>query len=372
MQSAVGSSLSSGQRSGIETNLRHADWFAAQGMTIQAIGFYRTAATLAERAGDYGIALRAFDAVARLEGIGSEAKLRIGAIHVRIGNRTAGAALLEHLANESLQTGRPDQALEAFALAADAEPTRARWAAVLHWHDHFGRQAEGTRALEHAAVRVFTAQTDDDAVVVIGRLLLERKPGHEPSLRQLIRVHLRRRELHRAVESIQALLRVRRGDADALEQMAHAFKLLGRPDKAAEVLVKLAGSLADTGAAGVETAKRLVSTGLAWEPGNSELLLLRRRFNPPKAKPRPKRRSSRPPAPPVDLSEFIEAVPEEFVEAVPDLPPLPTSTPVQVAGDWDDEELTEMLDIDMLEVSGDFSVVATKCVRAPRSPGARH
>lgn len=355
--------------SGVETNLMHAEWFAANGMTIQAIGFYRTAGTLAERAGDLRRALKAFDAVTRLEGMGSEAKLRIGEVQLRMGHPQVAAATLDAAANEALQSGRSDQALEAFRRAAEAGPTADRWARVLQWFDHFHRGDEGTSALESAAAKVFSA-SDDEALVVIARLLLARKPGHVPSLRQLIRVHLRRRELHRAVESISQLLRFRPGDADALEQMADAFAMLGRKDKAAEVATRLARSLIERGPSGAEEAKRLVMRGLTWRPGDSDLLLLRRRFPAPRRatprRPPPRRRpphqSAAAELPPLDLSDFVEAVPER--------PPVPTSEETHVMGDFEGEELTMMLEADMLEILGENSVVAKTMVRPPPRPQA--
>jgi hypothetical protein len=142
-------------------------------------------------------------------------------------------------------------------------------------------------------------------------MLLEMRPNHVPTLRRLVRAHLERGELHRAVEAIQGILRERPGDPDALEHMAEAFATLGKKEKAAEAIARLAQMMMERGPEGRGEAMRLVSRGLSWRPGDSDLLLLRRRLGGAK-RPPPMRVTAR--MPPLDLSEFVEAVPPERID----------------------------------------------------------
>ncbi len=298
------------QRSDIEANLMHADWFASQGHTAQAALLYRTAALKAEEKKDHRIALVAWASAARLEGRGSDARIGMGRMQQALGRRREAARTFDEAAQEHLQLGRTAEGIAALRLAADAEPTTQRWKLLRDWCTHLGLLADAQRHLEEAADKLFSEQ-EYGAFVPVARMLLELRPSHVPTLRRLVRAHLQRRELHRAVEAIQAILRERPGDPDALEHMAEAFAALGRKEKAAEVILKLAQMMVERGAEGRAEAQRLVARGLGWRPGDSDLLLLRRRLGGQRPA-KPIRITSR--LPPLDLSEFVEAVPAPSVE----------------------------------------------------------
>jgi tetratricopeptide (TPR) repeat protein len=293
------------QRSDIQANLMQADWFASQGHTAQAIGFYRTAAFNAEAKHDYRIALTAYASAARLEGPGSDARASVGRMQQLLGQPREAARTFEQAAQEQLQRGWVAEALEALRLAAKAEPTAKRWRQWFDWCVHLGRTDEVHRRLDEAAAELF-AEEAFAPFIHVARLLLELRPHHVPTLRRLVRAHLQRKEIHRAVEAIQTILRERPGDPDALEHMAEAFAALGRSEKAAEVIVRLADLMLERGPEGRAEALRLVGRGLAWRPGHSDLLLLRNRLHGERRPPQ-MRVTSR--MPPLDLSELVEVVP---------------------------------------------------------------
>jgi tetratricopeptide (TPR) repeat protein len=293
------------QRSDIQANLMHADRFASQGHTAQAAGLYRTAALKAEAKHDFRVALTAYASAARLEGVGSDARTSVGRMQLQLGRAREAARTFEEAANESFQRGRVADGLAALRLAADAEPTVERWRRLLDWSVHLGHTEDAQRQLDETAAKLF-ADESFAAFIPLARLLLELRPEHVPTLRRLVRAHLQRCEVHRAVEAIQAILRQRPGDPDALEHMAEAFAALGRNEKAAEVIVRLAHMMLERGPEGRAEARRLVGRGLGWRPGNSDLLLLRRRLG-GRRPPAPRRVTTR--MPPLDLSEFVEAVP---------------------------------------------------------------
>ena len=126
--------------------------------------------------------------------------------------------------------------------------------------------------------------------------------------------------------TIQLLLNERPGDADALERMAETFAELGRKDKAAEVVARLAVMLSQQPSK--DEAKRLVERGLGWNPNNARLLAVKRSFEPPPP-PRPPARGRDEDIPALDLSEFVEVVP----------------------GDFDEPDYTMVRELDILEVS---------------------
>jgi tetratricopeptide (TPR) repeat protein len=293
------------QRTDIEANLMHADWFASQGHTAQAIGLYRTAATAAEARGDRRIALTAYAAVARLEGAGSDAKLAMGRIQAALGHRREAGKTLEEAGNAALQHGMVDVGLSAYRQAADADPTPQRWKRLVDWCVHLGREAAALHHLEEGTAALF-AEEAFPQFITVARLLLQWRPNHVPTLRQLVRAHLQRKEIHAAVAAIQAILAERPGDPDALEHMAEAFAALGRVDKAAEVIARLAELMLERGTDGIPEARRLVYRGLTWRPGDSDLLVLRARFLPPQPRVHITRR-----LPPLDLSEFAHVAPPE-------------------------------------------------------------
>lgn len=263
------------QRSETEAQLMHADWAVSQGQTAQAIGLYRTAGSIAEQQGDLRTAQRAYDSLVRLEGDGSPARLALGQVQAALGNKARAAFTLDLAANEALQRGDVVQGLHAYQLAAEAEPCAARWLKLADWCQHLGKPQDAITHLDMGIGLLFAAKQHGE-VITIAQQLLTLSPGHVPTLRRLIRSHFARDDMHRAVNAIQLLLAVRPADPDALERMAEAFANLGRVDKAAQVIARLAHMLYTRDAQGEPEAQRLVERGLAWNPNDPALLALER------------------------------------------------------------------------------------------------
>jgi len=294
--------------------------FLTQGQTGPAIGLYRTAAARAEERGNFRNALRAYAEIVRLEGPHSETQLKVGEMLYRADRPREAASTLDQAANVALQQGKVEVGLHAYRLAAMAEPTPARWRQVMDWYVNLGKHGEMVRTLEEASTELFRNEAYEGFIFVADQLLTHR-PADVATLRMLMRAHLQRKDLHRAAITIQRLLDERPGDADALERMAETFAELGRKDKAAEVVSRLAVMLSQNETSRDE-AKRLVERGLTWNPNNARLLAVQSSFAPPpppKPAPRP---SPRPSAaqrhdadiPALDLSEFVEVVPGDFDE----------------------------------------------------------
>ncbi len=297
------------QRSDFDVHMAHAAQFAAQGQVAPAIGLYRTAATTAESRGDFRSALRAYAEIVRLEGPTSDAYLKLGEMQHKSGRRREAAASLDHAAHQALLLGRVDIGLHAYRLAADAEPTSARWNNLVQWCRNLQRDDDAMRHLEEGTAQLFREEAYEAFIPVAG-LLLQTRPDHVPTLRMLMRAYLQRRDLHRAAQTIQTLLESRPGDADALEHMAETFAALGRTDKAAEVVARLATTLQSMGGASRDEARRLIDRGLGWNGHNPQLQALKRSFEPPR--PAAKSRHTAPrdaDIPDLDLSDFVEVVP---------------------------------------------------------------
>ena len=296
------------QRSAFEANLMHADWFASRGQTAQAVALYRTAATNAENGGQYAVAVTAYASVARLEGAGSSATIKVGEMRLRMGQREEAAEVFGTAGQECMASGAWREGLRAFRMAAKAQPDAARWLRLVDWCRHLKQRNEELQYLEEGAADLF-ANHDLDGFVAVAKRMLAEMPGHVPTLRRLIRAHFGRRDLHRAVESIAALLRARPGDVDALERMAEAFAMLGKKLQAAEVMRRLAERLVHGGPDDQLEAERLIGRGLSWCPNDRRLAqLLRRRQGAGTAAHVVV--SARTPA--LDLSDFVEAVPEGY------------------------------------------------------------
>ena len=315
------------QQTDFEVHMAQAAALLAQGHTAPAIGLYRTAAARAEERGNFRNALRAYAEIVRLEGVNSDTQLKVGEMQYRSGRPREAASTLDHAANVALQYGRVEVGLHAYRLAALADPSPARWRQVLDWYVNLGKHAELVPMLEDASTELFSNEAYDGFIFVADQLL-QHKPGNVATLRMLMRAHLQRKDLHRAAMTIQLLLNERPGDADALERMAETFAELGRKDKAAEVVARLAVMLSQDEAARDE-AKRLVDRGLAWNPNNARLLAVQQSFAPP---PPPRPVVTRPredDIPALDLSEFVEVVP----------------------GDFDEPDYTMVRELDILEVN---------------------
>lgn len=313
------------QQSDFEVHMAQAASFLAQGQTAPAIGMYRTAAARAEERGNFRNALRAYAEIVRLEGPLSDTQLKVGEMQYRSGRPREATATLDHAANTALQHGRVEVGLHAYRLAALADPTPARWRQVLDWYVNLGKQGEMMKCLEEASTELFRNEAWD-GFVFVAEQLLEHRPTDVATLRMLMRAHLQRKDLHRAAVTIQRLLNERPGDADALERMAETFAELGRKDKAAEVVARLAVMLSQQPSK--DEAKRLVERGLGWNPNNARLLAVKRSFEPPPP-PRPPARTRDEDIPALDLSEFVEVVP----------------------GDFDEPDYTMVRELDILEVS---------------------
>jgi hypothetical protein len=106
--------------------------------------------------------------------------------------------------------------------------------------------------------------------------------------------------------------------------MAEAFAALGKGHKAAEVMLRLAEMVEAAGPTARDEARRIVHRGVMWDPHNSALLALQRRYDDrPRAVAREivvGRTPAPPELPPLDLSEFVEVAPYE--QSVVELSPL--------------------------------------------------
>jgi|GEM_PF-2224594 len=320
------------QQSDFEVHMAQAAQFLAQGNVAPAIGMYRTAAARAEERGNFRNALRAYAEIVRLEGPQSDTQLKVGEMLYRSGQAQQAASTLDQAANVALQHGRVEVGLHAYRLAALAQPTPQRWRQVLDWYVNLGKHGELVKCLEDASTELFRDEAWEGFIFVADQLL-QHRPNDVATLRMLMRAHLQRKDLHRAAVTIQRLLNERPGDPDALERMAETFAELGRKDKAAEVVARLAVMLSQQPASADE-AKRLVERGLGWNPNNGRLLAVKASFEPPPPpRPAPSPRADED-IPALDLSEFVEVVP----------------------GDFDEPDYTMVRELDILEV-GELTMV---------------
>lgn len=322
-------------QSDFDVHMNQAQAFSVAGQVAQAIGLYRTAALAAEGRQEFRNALRAYAEIVRLEGPQSDTILKLGEMQHRTGRSREAAATLDRAAHQALLAGRVEIGLHAYRLAAEAEPTAARWKHLIDWCTNIGRDQDAYRHLEEGSALLFRRELYD-VFIVLGMRLLELNPEHMPTLRMMMRAQLQRKNLHRVVLTVAAVLQQRPGDADAIEHMAETFAALGRVDKAAEVLARLATALLDEGSAARAEAKRMVARGLQWNPSNEVLQDLQRSFVPPP----PKVRKTPPPpprndAPALDLSDFVEVEPG----------------PSEYENDFEEVQYTQVRDFDILEVA---------------------
>ncbi len=271
------------QPSLIDAQLQNADWFAAAGQIGPALGLYRTAAQTAEAQGLGQRALAIHARIARLDA-DPAVRLRIAALQLQLGQADVAAATADGVVKDELRLQRVPQAMAAARLAVAAEPTESRRLLLADLAARMGTHADAADQLAIVAQVELAAGRHARAQSLCGRAL-RLSPQHVPSLRVAVDAHLRARDIHRAVAAIRTILALLPHDEQAAEGMANAFVLLGKPDRAAEVLHLLALRLADAGPDASASARAAVRRALAWQPQHAGLQALDRRLAQPASTP---------------------------------------------------------------------------------------
>jgi len=272
--SAVANGFPAPTNVALRANLRSAHKLESMGEHGRAMTLYRSVAKVAEARGDLAIALVAFAAVYRIDPSRTRAVMKCGEMQLRLGQKGEAASSLHHAAHESLRAGRVRDAVLAFMLAVEADPTPDRARDLLVLRRYYSSRNDLIAVIDEVANRLFVAG-NYDAFIVLAEDKLESSPDHVPTLRRLMRAHMQRNEIKCAVRVIRALLAVRSDDADALERMAESFAALGRTQQAVEVVYRLARRYLQQPQGRVE-AERLIELGLRWLPSHAGLHELRR------------------------------------------------------------------------------------------------
>ncbi|MBX7079002.1 MAG: tetratricopeptide repeat protein [Nannocystaceae bacterium] len=264
------------QPSQIDAQLQHADWFASVGQLAPALGMYRTAALQCEQQGDHARALAIHARIARLDhdpGV----RLRIGELQLALGQSRQAAETLDGVVRDELRWARVPQALAAATVAVQADATPMRRLVLADLAQRAGAYELAAEQLATLAQLELTAGRHARAQSLCVRAL-RLAPQHLPSLRAAADAHLRARDVHRAVAAIRCILAQAPGDAVALEGMAEAFVLLGRRERAAEVMRLLAVRLAAAGPVQADAARAVIHRGLSWQPDHEGLRALDRQL----------------------------------------------------------------------------------------------
>lgn len=267
------------QPSIIDAQLQHADSFAAAGQVGPALGLYRTAAQLAESQGLTQRALAIHARIARLDA-DPAVRLRIAALQLQLGQAAMAAVTADGVVRDQLRHQRVTHAMAAAELAVTAEPTEARRLLLADLAARVGAYPLAAEQLQAVAQVELAAGRHPRAQSLCTRAL-RLSPQHVPSLRVAVEAHLRARDVHRAVAAIRTILALHPHDTQATEGMASAFALLGKPDRAADVLHLLAQRLATQGPAAIASVRAIVQKALAWQPQHAGLHALAQRIAQP-------------------------------------------------------------------------------------------
>lgn len=287
----------------VDGQVAHAEWFARTGQTPQAIAMYRTAACACES--DPRRALELWKHVVVLDG-SYDARLRVAELQRQVGLRREAAVTFEVLAEEAIERGWLQHALEAYTAAVEAEPRPDRRQRLAQLALSHGMTAEALTQLDMAGVELERAGRVE-ALLEVGRRVLAIAPDHVPTLRRLARARLERGELGSAVSAIHTALRSAPRDPEALELMAEAFVAYGKIEKAADAIHLLAQRRRSEGPDGIKEALRLVTRGLAWAPSHEALGRTERELRGERTPPPPPRAIAVPEGiEALDLTEFAE------------------------------------------------------------------
>ncbi|HWB76902.1 MAG TPA: hypothetical protein VG755_18170 [Nannocystaceae bacterium] len=281
------------------------------------------AATQCEQEGDVARAMSIHARIARFDP-DPAVRARIAEMQLRAGQRTQGAETWDVVAREELRLGRVAHALAAARAALTAEPTPARRMLVADTAQHAGQLELTCEQLQLLAIDELAAGRHARAQALCLRAL-RLLPTHVPTLRVAMDAFLRGRDAHRAVEAIRALLRIDRDDRVAIEGVAEVFALIGKKDRAAEVVKLLALRLSDDGLR--DDARALVRRAITWRPGDATLTELQQQLDARTPVPKVMAESTRV----LDLGDLIQMAPPRAptpppVAAVPKHrapPPLP-------------------------------------------------
>lgn len=303
------------QASLVDAHLQHGDWFASAGQVAPALAMYRMAAGECEQTGDFGRAMAIYARIARFDH-DPAVRARIAEMQLRAGQRAQGAATWDGVARDELRLGRLPHALAAARAALTAEPSPARRMMVADVAQHAGQIEASCEQLQLLAIDELAAGRAGRAQALCLRAL-RLLPTHVPTLRVAVDAFLRGRDAHRAVEAIRALLRIDRDDRIAIEGVAEVFALIGKKERAAEVLKLLALRLSDDGLR--DDARALVRRALAWRPGDATLAELQQQLDAHTPVPKVMAESTRV----LDLGDLIQMPPPRAPTPPPQRPVPP-------------------------------------------------
>ncbi len=199
-----------------------------------------------------------------------DVQMRVAGLNRMLGRIPDAVAGYELVAQAQMQTGHTKEALNAYRLAADAEPSSI--SKRLRLAELYSREKlvdEAIAAFRVAAMALLSQGRREDYVRVAERLIYHKKDDLE-TLRELSSTYLHLREPRRALMKLNALLHVESSDPAGLELLADTFGALEKTDKAVSVILELAKSLRKAGAA-QEDIIRVLRKGAAWEPENAEV-----------------------------------------------------------------------------------------------------
>jgi tetratricopeptide (TPR) repeat protein len=250
----------------LQMTLYLAESLLRTGQAALAIDYYRWAGAQFTARGEAHHALAVYAVLGQLmphclhtQGMAAELHRRLGRVH-------DAARIYERIAEAHAAQGRIVEAAHVYRLAVEIDPaTVSRRVRLADLYARLGQTSLAVLQLEIAAGQLQAGERFPEYVWVAGRLLALR-PDDAPTLRGLVRAHLRQGELRAAVAGLQRLLRTRPRDAAGRELLADCLVAHGRRDRAAKALRLLAEEMRRRGVHAYDEAKRLLVRAVQIQP----------------------------------------------------------------------------------------------------------
>lgn len=249
-----------------------ADCLQRCGQVPEAIERFLKVADHYAEAQDYQKALAVYRQVVNLDGGRFDVHLKIARLCHAVGRIPDAIATYEYVAQLQMQAGKTDEALRTLELVAQTDPTAVP--KRLRVAELYSRAGEVEQAIGHfrmAADVLLGNNALQDYVKVAERLLYHDK-DHVETLRELAQIYLQLEQPKRSLIKLNGLLHKLPNDHVGLELLGETFMALGKPDKAASVMVELAREHHARGDDGAREALGALRKGLTWAPQHSELI----------------------------------------------------------------------------------------------------
>jgi pilus assembly protein FimV len=229
------------------TRLRIGDLQARMGKKDEAIVTYEHVARDYAEQGFFLKAVAILKQILRLDPDRTDVQVRLAELYLKLNLLSDCMAQYRKVADALQKKGDTQRHVDVLRRMAAIDPEDVRVQITLA--EHYAESDSPAEAAEHfrlAAQGLAHQERWDEYVKVAERYVFHRQDDL-PTLKELVRVYVERRDYKRALAKLQLAFKLDAADVEGLDLLAQAFLGLGRQEKALRVLKELAEILSSEG-----------------------------------------------------------------------------------------------------------------------------